>query len=133
MKRSESKILSSRFRKEVSSGKKIVSKNIASKDPLTRKACIGIDNLSKKILRVHKMGATNSQLRFHQKNLEEILFTIGSNASKPETKGKLVVSKDLLESISSSNRLAQKELSDLFEKKLRRKIREKPKKRRPGK
>ena len=125
--------LANRFRKEVSAGKKIVSKNINSKDPLTRKACISIDNLTKKILRARQMGASNSQLRFHQKNLEEILFTIGSNFSKPGSKGRIVVSKDLLKSISSSNKFAQKELSELFEKKLREKIKEKPKKRRPVK
>jgi len=125
--------LASSFRKEVSAGKTFVSKNIGSKNPLTRKACVGIDNLSKKIFRARQMGASNSQLRSYQKNLEELLFIIGSNASKPKAKGQLIVSMDLLKSISNSNRFAQKELSSLFEKKLREKIEEKPRKRRPGK
>lgn len=127
MNRSLGAELARRFSEEVQRGKSVVTKNINSKDPLKRRAARNIDGLAMKILRAHRMRASNSQLRFLQKNLEEILFSIGSKAAEPKTKGEFVVSEDLLKSISTANKFAQKDLSRLFERKLRAKLKAKPK------
>ncbi len=130
MKRSLGEELAERFSKEVQAGKLLVSKNINSKGPLKRRAARGIDYLSIKILRAHQMGASPSELRFLQKNLQEILFAIGSKASESKTRGKFVVSDALLKSISNANSIAQNELGRFFQRKLNEKIKGRVKKRR---